>query len=189
MIMSRYQIEVPPATYNDSGYSPVHCPLNAADWESLQWSRYGSGGNALCRHMFVDDWRLEPLWRNQQRAFVNVMACHVVTAPDFTIDLHYPLPLAQYQIWRSAALASFWQSLGSIVVPVLQWGSPDTFPFCTAGIQKGSVVAVRGPSKGTEDSWSDGAAYMQAHLDPSLVLFFGRKVKGIFADSIYFTLR
>jgi hypothetical protein len=189
MIMARYQIEIPPTTYNDTGYSPVHCPLDAAYWDSLQWSRYGSGGDSLCRHMFVDDWRMESLWRNQQRGLVNVMTYCVVTAPDFTIDYHYPLPMARYQVWRSAALASFWQSLGATVVPVLQWGSPETFPVCTVGIEKGSVVAVRGPSKGSEERWSEGAAYMQEHLEPSLVLFFGRKVGGIFNDTLHYTLR
>jgi hypothetical protein len=189
MIMARYQVEIPPTRYNDSGYSPVYCPADAADWGSLTWSRYGSGGNAPCRHMFVDDWRLEPLWRNQRLGLAHVMACHVVTAPDFTIDLHYPLPLAHYQVWRSSALASFWQSLGAVTVPVLQWGAEETFSVCTAGIKKGSVVAVRGPSKGTEKRWIKGAEYMRDHIEPSLVLFFGRKVEGVFSNTFFSTLR
>jgi hypothetical protein len=187
--MARYQIEIPPVTYYESGYSPVFCPADAADWDSLKWSRYASGGDAPCRHMFVDDWRLESLWREQRKGLVNVLTCQAVTSPDFTIDYHYPLPLAQYQVWRSTSLASFWQSLGTVVVPVLQWGSPETFSVCTLGIEQGSVVAVRGPSKGTEDRWSEGADYMNDHLRPSLVLFFGRKVEGIFSNTVYYTLR
>lgn len=187
--MARYTMEIPPAPYNDQGYSPVYCPADALDWESLRWARYTSGGDAPCRHMFVDDWRLEFLWREQRKGFVNVMSCRAVTAPDFTVDYHYPVPLAQYQVWRSSALASFWQSAGAVVVPVLQWGSPDTFPVCTLGIRKGSVVAVRGPSKGTENRWAEGAEYMKEHIRPSLVLFFGRRADGIFSDTMYYTLR
>jgi hypothetical protein len=187
--MARYKLEIPPATYNDSGYSPVYCPVDAADWESLEWGRYGSGGDALCRHMFVDDWRLEFLWRDQRKGFARVMACQAVTSPDYTVDYHYPLPLVQYQVWRSTALASFWQSLGSVVVPVLQWGSPETFPVCTAGIKQGSVVAVRGPSRGTEKRWRAGAEYMKERLSPSLVLFFGRKVEDVFDNTVFYTLK
>ncbi|MCI5133622.1 MAG: DUF4417 domain-containing protein [Candidatus Electrothrix sp. AW2] len=188
--MPRYKIQIPPAVYDECGYSPVYCPVDAADWENLHWGRFASGGDAPCRHMFVDDWRLESLWRDQKKGLFKVLPLAVVTSPDFTIETNYPLPLVQYQVWRSSALAYSWQAIGAVVVPVLQWGSPQSFPYCTAGIQKGSVVAVRGPSRGSEDRWRAGAEYMRDHLDPSLVLFFGRKEEAdVFTHTIFHTLK
>jgi hypothetical protein len=72
-------------------------------------------------------------------------------------------------------LTTYWQEYGVFVVPVLQWGCPNSFPICARGIRPGSVVAVRGPQRGTEYAWLDGARYMQEALQPSLVLHFGNK--------------
>jgi len=188
-IKYRYRVTVPPVPFNSEGFTPVSCDISAVDWESLTWGRFGSGGNFACRHMFVDDWRLEHLWRRLQLGLLKVCTCDVVTAPDFSIETNFPLPLAAYQVWRSAALAQYWISYGVQVVPVLQWCSRDTFPVCKKGIQPGSVVAVRGPQKGTEADWRIGAEYMQHFLQPALVLHFGRRVKGVWDNVIFRPLR
>jgi hypothetical protein len=138
--------------------------------------------------MFVDDWRLEHLWRKQGEGLAKVICQGIVTAPDFSIDGYFPPPLVQFQIFRSRILAAYWISQGAIVVPVLQWGSRSSFDFCTAGIRPSSVVAVRGPQKGTETAWLQGVKYMIATLCPSLILHFGRRAE--YADNVlYFPLR
>ena len=75
-----------------------------------------------------------------------------------------------------------------VVVPVLQWGSPESFPLCARGIRPGSVVAVRGPQRGTECAWLDGAHYMLNTVRPALVLHFGNKLE-IWDRAFYFPLR
>jgi len=186
--MGRYQIHIPPIDCGPAGIPSVFCSPDAAVWQSLTWGRWGSGGQYDARHMFVDDWRLEHLWRKQGEGLAKVICQGIVTAPDFTIEQNFPAPLVQYQVFRSRILAAYWIAQGVIVVPVLQWGSPSTFDLCAAGIRPSSVVAVRGPQKGTETAWLQGVKYMIATLCPSLILHFGRRAE--YADNVlYFPLR
>jgi hypothetical protein len=165
----------------------VFCP-DVLPWQAYRWGRFGSGGAADARHCFVDDWRLEHLWRRFGQGLAKVLDAGIVTAPDFTIDHDFPLELVQYQIWRSRVLTTYWQEYGVFVVPVLQWGCPNSFPICARGIRPGSVVAVRGPQRGTECAWLDGARYMQEALQPSLVLHFGNKLE-MWDRALYLPLR
>ena len=183
----RFKVGLPPVDLSFHHQFSVNCP-DALPWQSFRWGRFGSGGIADARHCFVDDWRLEHLWRRFGQGLAKVLDAGIVTAPDFTIDQDFPLELVQYQIWRSRVLTTYWQEYGVFVVPVLQWGCPDSFPICAQGIQPGSVVAVRGPQRGTECAWLDGARYMQTALQPSLVLHFGNKLE-LWDRAFYLPLR
>ena len=183
----RFKVGLPPVELSFHHQFAVFCP-DALPWQAYRWGRFGSGGTADARHCFVDDWRLEHLWRRFGQGLAKVLDAGIVTAPDFTIDHDFPLELVQYQIWRSRVLTTYWQEYGVFVVPVLQWGCPDSFPICAQGIRPGSVVAVRGPQRGTECAWLDGARYMQEALQPSLVLHFGNKLE-LWDRALYLPLR
>jgi len=182
-------MELPPLD-NYSNFL-IRCNLNSAHWESLSWGRFGSGGQFDARHCFVDDWRLEHLWRRHGQGLAKAICIGTLTAPDFTIETHYPLEIALYQVYRSNLLALYWMHYGVTVVPVLQWGLEPTFHMSSRYIGPRSVVAVRGPGKGTDEAkrWQAGAEYMQAHINPSLVLHFGRPVTGVWKDALYLPLR
>ncbi len=171
----RYKPTIPQVELDIHGWPSVYCPVSI-DFESLNWSRFGSGGESDARHCFVDDWRLEHLWRRQGQGLAKAILNGVMTAPDFTIEKDFPVPFAKYQVWRSGLLAKYWQNNGVVVVPVLQWGNEDQAWLCTKIIREGSVVAVRGPQKGTEDKWIVAARRIEELLKPELVLHFGRKV-------------
>lgn len=183
----RFKVGLPPVELSFHHQFSVFCP-DVLPWQSYRWGRFGSGGTADARHCFVDDWRLEHLWRRFGQGLAKVLDAGIVTAPDFTIDQDFPLELVQYQIWRSRVLTVYWQEYGVCVVPVLQWGCPDSFPICARGIRPGSVVAVRGPQRGTECAWLDGARFMQIFIQPSLVLHFGNKLE-IWDNALYLPLR
>ena len=172
----RYKPTIPPIDLKDNGYPTLFCPSDAVDFENIKWARFGSGGDAQARHCFVDDWRLEHLWRRQGQGLAKAILNGVMTAPDFTIEKGFPLPFAKYQVWRSGLLAKYWQDNGVHVVPVLQWGDESQYMLCSKIIARGSVVAVRGPQKGTEKAWIRAAEKIQNLLKPEMVLHFGRKV-------------
>jgi hypothetical protein len=179
---------VPPVQLDFHHEFSIFCPDNLP-WDAYTWGRFGSGGYAQARHCFVDDWRLEHLWRRFGQGLAKALDAGIITAPDFTIDSHFPLELVQYQVWRSRVLTHYWQEYGvPFVIPVLQWGCPASFPLCARGIRPGSVVAVRGPQRGTECAWLDGARFMQSTLQPSLVLHFGNKLE-IWDRALYLPLR
>jgi len=154
----------------------VFCDPACLDWHTLTWGRWASGGDYQARHLFVDDWRLEHLWRKQHEGMVKAVLQGILTAPDFTIEADFPEPYVSYQIWRSRILTLFWQASGAVVVPVLQWGNPTSFPICARGIDTGSVVAVRGPQRGTERDWLTGMEFMLDTIRPGLILHFGRRL-------------
>lgn len=186
--MPRYRIQIPPIPYPMEGIPSVYCAADSIDFSSLTWGRWGSGGTYDARHLFVDDWRLEHLWRKPGEGLGKAILQGIVTAPDFTIDEHFPFPLAIYQVWRSRIITKYWQSENVLVVPVLQWGASHTWEICSSGIEPGSVVAVRGPQRSTETAWLSGMHYMLNQIWPSLVLHFGRKVE-YSANVIHFPLR
>ena len=189
----RYKMELPPLrTY--SGFK-IRCPLIMRDseisfWEKLTWSRFGSGGTSDARHCFVDDWRLEHLWRRHGEGLAKAICTGIITAPDFTIETHFPPEIAAYQVYRSNLLAYYWLLNGVTVVPVLQWGDESTFALTPKYIAPRSVVAVRGPGKGKveECRWMYGAEYMQAALQPALVLHFGRRVDNVWDNPLFLPL-
>jgi len=172
----RYKMDHPDIALDSSGFPRIYCSPDCADWQELKWLRFGSGGSADARHCFVDDWRIEHLWRRQGQGLAKAIVQGIITAPDFTIERSFPYPLAQYQVWRSGVLARYWQENGVIVVPVLQWGNASTWDLPAKIIERGSVVAVRGPQLGTEPDWLRAASHLQQSLEPSLVLHFGRRL-------------
>lgn len=188
-IAYRYKMELPPLE-NYSSFM-IHCLLDSADWEKLSWSRFGSGGVSAARHCFVDDWRLEHLWRRHGQGLAKAICIGIITAPDFTIESDFPQEVAIYQVYRSNLLAYYWILNGVVTVPVLQWGNDSTYWMSSKYISPGSVVAVRGPGKSKKNlaCWTAGAEYMQSILKPSLVLHFGRKVPNVWNNAIYLPLR
>lgn len=170
----RVKPTIPDIRYMDNGFPRVFTSPTAKDWGALSWGRYGSGGKYDCRHCFVDDWRLEFLWRHQGEGAARLLETETVTGPDFTIDLGFPSPASLYHVWRSAALSALWQSHGVTVVPVLQWGGPFTYMYSSLWILPGSVVAVRGPQKGFEGKWSEMFHRVVDSVRPGKIIQFGR---------------
>lgn len=152
---------------------PVGLTLRADDPAlRLGWSRWGQWGGSPNVHLFVDDWRIEPVWKNPQRP--EVAWYQAVTCPDFTIEANFPLPYARYQLWRSRVVGHFWERMGVKVVPVLQWGHRRYCHAMAEGLYGCQVVAVRAPQVGTEDQWADQARMLLEVIRPRLVLHFGR---------------
>lgn len=124
-------------------------------------------------HCFVDDWRLEAIWRDKHKMLDRVCLSNFAIAPDYTVDSNNPLPFAFYQVWRSRVVARWWMDHGVYVVPVLQWSRPQINYYLFCGLNQCDVVAVRSPTKGTEDKWRDCALQFLILNQPKLVLHFG----------------
>ncbi len=184
-----------PLVYGADGWpAPAFIrPDPLQQWDSLLWARWGSGAPAgVALHCFVEDWRFETAWRRPELTVSPALLAGIVVAPDFSISWSDPEPWAAHQVWRSRSVGHFWAAHGAVVVPVLQWGGPQTWPACARGIRPGSVVAVRGPSvacgrsptggavqtegphlEGLHDRWLQGANYLQRVLNPGSVIQFG----------------
>ena len=122
--------------------------------------------------------------------FVQVMLSVQGIAPDFTIEIDTPLIYAIYQTWRSRVFAHYWQCHGLNVIPVLQRSRPETNSPLFTGLFECEVVAVRSPTRGTEQQWQACAEqFLEIHR-PELVLHFGTKAGfQVWPDAINLNLR
>jgi len=137
-----------------------------------KFNRYSSNPAAPF-HCFVDDWRIEAIWRHPQKIVDRVIMSRFAVAPDYTVEVNHPLPHAFYQVWRSRVVAAWWAAHGVYVVPCLQWSRPEINGFLFQGLADCEVVAVRSPTRGFEKEWEACALQFLAVCRPRLVLHFG----------------
>lgn len=138
------------------------------------FARWGSGQQGP-QHCFVDDWRIEAIWRHKFKMVEKVIMSGCAIAPDFTVEHDSPLVHAIHQVWRSRVVARYWQDHGVYVIPALQWSRPEINKHLFQGLEKCAVVAVRSPTRGTEDQWYQCAGQFLQICRPELVLHFGTK--------------
>lgn len=86
-----------------------------------------------------------------------------------------------WNIYRSRLIGQFLQDCGVCVIPTISWAEPETFSFCFAGIEKGSVVAVSTIGVKREEAsfhvWKTGMDEMIRVLEPAAILVYGGEVE------------
>ena len=139
-------------------------------WDS--WAHFrGSEGV----HFFTEDRRFERLatWRGLGKQWGRVPAFYDwACGPDFSIYWDTPREVAAYQIWRARTVEEAWREVGVTVIPVAQWGGPQTWPEVGNGINGGPVV-VRAPTVRDLPRWRKGWEVFQEKTKPELVIVFG----------------
>lgn len=168
-------------TYSDCRWSGLD-----SDWPSVGsrlcefpsplpvFDRYGSSSSLGHFHTFVDDWRLESIWRHPHLQAHRVIDT-VCVAPDYSVFWGDPLPFVTWQCWRSRVVSWAWSRAGALVIPAIQFGNVSSFPISVSGVRPGSVLAVRGPSCHDDmDRWISGCTYWKNVIHPDLVIQFGR---------------
>ncbi|WP_150046120.1 DUF4417 domain-containing protein [Methylomonas rhizoryzae] len=154
--------------------------------QSIKFGRYGSGSTGPF-HGFVDDWRLEGIWRDPAYMLDKAGQAGIVIAPDFSVFPHYPHYFACYQVWRSRLVAAWWQANGVTVIPVLQWthSGDSRLSHYFAGLEHCELVAVRAPSVGFEMDWQAAAECFVSMYPEITVLHFGpRRGSDVFPNCI-----
>jgi len=137
--------------------------------------RYGSiPFGKLPIHCYVDDWRLESIWRADDLQKTRFSG-QVAIAPDFSVFADDPLPLAQFQIWRNRVVSWHWKQAGCRVIPTVQFGKPDSWKFAVSGVTRGSLLAIRGPGLRVDMGfWREACEFWQEAVSPSIIIQFGR---------------
>lgn len=194
--MARFQLQLPKIDYSQGFAFPPLANTLAGFTDLLpepdqkfKFFRFGTQRDNPF-HCFVDDWRLEAIWRHADKYIDSLILSSLAIAPDFTVETNYPLPYAFYQVWRSRVVAAWWASHGLFTIPVLQWSRPEINHHLFSGLDHCQVVAVRSPTKGYNDQWRLGAEQFLAIHRPQLVLHFGTKAGiGVWPNAINLNLR
>lgn len=114
-----------------------------------------------------------------------------VISPDCSLYRDAPLTVQIANVYKKNAISHYWQSQGINVLPLVRWGSRDTYttdvlpePIAFAGIPHDSLIVVStyGCIKSKDDKYHFEAgleACMQA-LTPRIVLVYGAMPEKIF---------
>ncbi len=98
--------------------------------------------SVLCS--FIDDYHLERFWNQPERYGLKWVDLNIgaVMTPDFSLYIGMPLPMMQWNTYRSRMLGNLWMEMGLKVIPTVTWAEERSFEFCFQGIRHGSCVAV-----------------------------------------------
>lgn len=132
-------------------------------------------------HCFVDDYQFERLWTSPQEYVEKIAEYDCFLSPDFSLYMDMPMAMKIWNIYRSRLIGQFLQDCGICVIPTISWAEPETFSFCFAGIEKGSVVAVSTIGVKREEAsfhvWKTGMDEMIRVLEPAAILVYGGEVE------------
>ena len=144
---------------------------------TFELAKAGKDPNAFA-HFFIDDYRFERLW-NQPEKYVDVLKKYAgVLSPDFSLYTDMPLPIQQYNSYRSKALALYWQRCGIDVIPTLCWSDERSYDFAFRGIPERSTVAVSTVgvvrSKQAVQLFKQGLFEAIRMLNPQCIVWYGK---------------
>lgn len=175
---------------SDDDYPEVYCPRipmsllhNVVNINDRK--KYGKD-SLLCS--FVDDYHLERFWNQPERYGQRWLDLKVgaVMTPDFSLYIGMPLPMMQWNTYRTRMLGNLWMAMGLKVIPTVTWADEKSFDFCFEGIRKESIVAVSniGIRSEEEKRYFDlGYNKMKEVIRPSQILFMSQeKTRHLYAE-------
>ena len=137
-------------------------------------------------HFYVDDYQFERVWNDPDKYIPYLEKAQCVLVPDFSLYMDMPLPMKLWNLYRSRALAHYWQRKGLKVIPSLIWADEKSYKYCFEGIPKGSIVAVSTVgvknNKEAMKVWTDGMDAAIKRINPSMILLYGGNFGYDFGD-------
>ena len=128
-------------------------------------------------HFFLDDYRFESTWTRPETGLQRVQRFRMTLTPDFSLYANWPTVAQQWNHYRSQWLGRYWQEHGVIVIPTVNWSTPDSYYWSFAGIPTGQILAIAVPDvrdPNTHRLFYGGFRAMIQQLRPSAVLSYGR---------------
>jgi len=131
---------------SDDDYPEIYCPKVPVgllqNVVNLNDRKKHTKDSVLCS--FIDDYHLERFWNQPERyglKWSNIKIGAVMT-PDFSLYIGMPLPMMQWNTYRTRMLGNLWMAMGLRVIPTVTWADERSFAFCFEGVKQGSAVAV-----------------------------------------------
>lgn len=125
-------------------------------------------------HFYIDDYRMEGLYRNPGKYVERLSQYRFVITPDYSLYRDMPRPIQLMNVFKSRWCGAYWQSQGLAVIPSVSWGDSSTFDFCFDGIEEGSIVAIGTIGcKHSKIAFMRGYNEMLKRIKPSTVICFG----------------
>lgn len=128
-------------------------------------------------HFYIDDYQFERVWNAPWRYSKTFNEFGAVMSPDFSTYLDFPKAVRVFNHYRRHWCGAYWQAMGAIVIPTIEWGLPDDYDWCFDGEPEGGIVAVSNVGimrdKELRTNYMRGYKEMLIRLQPKEVLMFG----------------
>lgn len=152
---------------------PIDTALNYPDLDNkLSWSPWGVFRSENI-HCYTEDYRFEITWRKPELSLRRVLDLNFVISPDFSVYQDAPGVVNRWQLYRSLAVFSYWQSMGARVIPSINWVSPGQIRADSDLYLNFPIIAVRCPTKDYLQTWLESASEINRIVRPEIVLHFG----------------
>lgn len=128
-------------------------------------------------HFYIDDYQFERVWNAPWRYSKTFKEFGAVMSPDFSTYLDFPKAVRIFNHYRKHWCGAYWQEMGAIVIPTIEWGLPEDDDWCFDGEPEGGIVAVSNVGimrdKELRTNYMRGYKEMLIRLQPKEVLMFG----------------
>lgn len=137
-------------------------------------------------HFFVEDDKLEKFYNNCDNYIEKLAKYKALLTPDFSLYPSMPLPLQEFNIFKSRWCGAFWQENNLKVFPTITWGDKRSFSFCFEGVERHSIVAVSTFSlKKEKREFLLGYDAMLERIDPLYIICYGEPFEEMRGDVLY----
>lgn len=128
-------------------------------------------------HFYIDDYQFERVWNAPWRYSKTFNEFGAIMTPDFSTYLDFPKAVRIFNHYRKHWCGAYWQEMGAIVIPTIEWGLPEDDDWCFDGEPEGGIVAVSNVGimrdKELRTNYMRGYKEMLIRLQPKEVLMFG----------------
>lgn len=132
-------------------------------------------------HFYIEDYRFERLWTEPER-YIDVLSRYAgMIMPDYSTYRNMPIPMQLWNMYRSRAIASFYQKCGIDVIPNLIWADERTYGPAFSGLPIGGTYAVAniGTSRDADAKhyFYKGLLVALEAVMPTTLLVYGSKLE------------
>lgn len=134
-------------------------------------------------HFFIDDYRFERIWAQPENYLRVIKRYRGAIAPDFSTYIDMPRPMQMWNVYRSRAMAHYWQQQGIDVVPLIQFSDESSYGWIFDGLPRHSVLATSsvGVYRNPEyrEAFSRGMEVACKLLEPRDLIWYGYVPDGV----------
>lgn len=194
---SNYDIPICPTT-------ATHIPITQVTWEEakalhkkhISRKEYDYFEDAFI-NWYMDDYKFDGargIWNNSTFVLNVLRHFRGAITPDFSTYQDFPEAIKIYATYRMRAFG-YWLGKNNIeVINNVRWGTPESYPYCFAGIPRNSIVSIGtvggSPRKIVDrNRFESGLFQMVEVLSPHTILVYGSSKGSCFdqlrADGIH----
>ncbi len=134
-------------------------------------------------HFFIDDYRFERIWAQPENYLRVIKRYKGAIAPDFSTYIDMPRPMQMWNVYRSRAIAHYWQQQGVDVVPLIQFSDESSYGWIFDGLPRRSVLATSSVgvyrNKGYREAFVRGMEVACRLLEPRDLVWYGYVPDGV----------